>query len=449
MHLDEAIDYVGSNYGPSTEQLVNIIFRCILHFAAVVACLVPMQLFYRSGELAGATLIVSGAIMNVYFFANALLWHNDDIANWPRAYGWCDIQLASAVPLETLVAASTCAILRNVAKQILSLRVTALTNNEKRRKNLNHALIIFPVPLLQGILYFFVIGMRYNISGIIGSPWIPVQLVFLYNNISVGMPWTAPFKLSTIHSDGWNRIDYSPISTIPLSHVYGTYIFALEVLIVFLYFGLTKDAHDLYREHLRALGLGKIFPKLNDDSHGPSSNKNSISARQINEVDDIHPLNIRLNSLDLEAARSTTDAARSSDQMLQLPTRNPWAFHTTPPPRFHMGSFFGGKEGKSTRKSSSRGSLKPDIHPLHTTQAPSAMGKYHACQSPSDAHSAGWSPAPEDGGVHTKVWAADACGASAGDGASSVDKELGEGVVRVERRISSSSEVSPPKPAYH
>lgn len=92
-----------------------------------------------------------------------------------------------------------------------------------------------------------------------------MQMVFLYSNVRVGMPWTAPYKLSTVHSDGWNQIDYSPISTVPWSHVYGTYIFALEILVVFLYFGLTKDAHDLYREHLRALGLGRIFPKLNDE----------------------------------------------------------------------------------------------------------------------------------------------------------------------------------------
>lgn len=176
MRLEQAIREVGGNYGPTTDQLLNIIFKSILHFAAVVACLVPMQLFYRSGELAGASLVISGAIMNLYHFTNTLTWHNDDIANWPRGYGWCDIQLASNVPLETLVAASTCAILRNVANQLSSLRATTLTGNEKRRKNLTHALIIFPVPLLQGILYFFVIGMRYNISGIIGC-----QAVFQTN----------------------------------------------------------------------------------------------------------------------------------------------------------------------------------------------------------------------------------------------------------------------------
>ncbi|KAG6364549.1 hypothetical protein INS49_006151 [Diaporthe citri] len=556
MHLEQAIDYVGGNYGPSTGQLLNIICRSILHFAAVVACLVPMQLFCRSGELAGATLVISGALMNLYHFTNTLTWHNDDIANWPRGYGWCDIQLASAVPLETMVAASTCAILRNVAIQISSLRATTLTGSEKRRKNLAHALIIFPVPLLEGILYFFVIKMRYNISGIIGcqaifqtnwvfvvffllpcpifslcagyyavitwwrykqidtesreslwnssnpgararnararrklyfmtltilTPWLPMQLVFLYNNISAGMPWSEPFDLPSVHSDGWNQIDYAPISTVPWIHLYGTYAYAFEVLIVFLYFGLTKDAHDLYREYLRTLGLGKIFPKLNEEyfpseqppsslssmwsrakraptfasstqasqnSSGRSSNKTSISARQVNEVDDVQLLNIRLNSLDLEAARSTTDAARSSEQMPRLPIRNPWVFRTTAAPQFNMSTIFGGDKGRAASKSSSQGSLKPVIHPLHTTQAPSAMGKYRPGPSSSGAHGAGWNPAQRDGRVHTRVWAVDPYGTSAVAGESSGDKEMDEGIVRIERHISSSSEVSPPRPAY-
>lgn len=176
MYLEEAIDYVAGNYGPTTPQLLNIIFRSVLHFAAILACVVPMHIFCRGGELAGAALVASAAIMNLYHLANTLTWHNDDIASWPLAYGWCDIQLASTVPLETLVAASTCAILRNVANQISLLRATSLTGNERRRKNLIHGLMIFPVPLLQGVLYFFIIVMRYNISGIIGC-----QAVFLNN----------------------------------------------------------------------------------------------------------------------------------------------------------------------------------------------------------------------------------------------------------------------------
>lgn len=97
------------------------------------------------------------------------------------------------------------------------------------------------------------------------TPWVPMQLVFFYSNLSTGMPWDQPFRLPSIHPEGWDQIDYSPISTVPWSHLYGTYVYALEILIIFLYFGLTKDAHDLWREYLRALGLGKIFPKLNEE----------------------------------------------------------------------------------------------------------------------------------------------------------------------------------------
>lgn len=155
-----------------------------------------------------------------------------------------------------------------------------------------------------------------------------------------------------------------------------------------------------------------------------------------------------MDSLDLEAARSVTDAARSSEQMPQLPTRSPWVFRTAPAPHFHMGTIFGGSKGRATGKSSSQDSLKPVIHPLHTTQAPSALGKYHPGPSSSDARGAGWNAAPRDGRVHTRVWAVDPYGTSAVDGDSLGDKEMDEGVVRVERHISSSSEVSPPRPAY-
>lgn len=378
MQLEQAIAYVGGNYGPSTGQLVNIIFSCILHFAAVLACIVPLQLFYRSGELAGATLVISGGITNFYHFINTLVWHNDDIANWSSGHGWCDVQLISVVPLETLVAASTCAILRNVAVQVSSLRTNALTDSEKRMKNLIHALIIYPIPLLQGVLYYFVIAMRYNISGIIGcqavfqsnwvflvfyllpcpifsvcagyyagkpmssapvalevansfpyppvltwwryrqidsesrqhlwntgnssaqarnararrklyfmtltivAPYLPMQLAFLYNNIKRGMPWATPVGLSSFTQEGRDEIDYSPSTVVPWTIMYGTYGYAIEAFIVFLYFGLTKDAHDIYRKYLRALGLGKVFPKINEDwypSDRPPASLSSMWSR--------------------------------------------------------------------------------------------------------------------------------------------------------------------------
>lgn len=110
------------------------------------------------------------------------------------------------------------------------------------------------------------------------APWLPLQVMFLFNNVQTGWPWDDPFELGSVHADGWNQIDYIPSSAVPWAHMYGAYAYALESLVVFLFFGLTKDAHDLYRGYLRALGLGRIFPNLNEEYLEPPKPSSSLSS---------------------------------------------------------------------------------------------------------------------------------------------------------------------------
>lgn len=168
MKLEAAIALVAGDYGPSPGMLANIILRFILNLAAALACWVPMRLFHKNGELAGTAMVVAMALLNFYYALNAVIWHNDDIGSWPKGYGWCDIQLVSWIPLESLNSAAICALMQNIANQVSLVRASELTNEERRRKQISQALVIFPIPLLQAILYYFVIPMRYNISGIIG-----------------------------------------------------------------------------------------------------------------------------------------------------------------------------------------------------------------------------------------------------------------------------------------
>lgn len=99
------------------------------------------------------------------------------------------------------------------------------------------------------------------------APYCPMQMVFLFNNISLGMPWSKPYNLDLLHASGWDRLDYSPSTSVSFTSMYINYIAVLEVAVFFAYFGHTKEAYKMYRKYLRALGLNKIFPKLNEEWH--------------------------------------------------------------------------------------------------------------------------------------------------------------------------------------
>lgn len=171
-----------------------------------------------------------------------------------------------------------------------------------------------------------------------------------------------------------------------------------------------------------------------------------------NEIDDIQLLNIRLDSLDLEAARSTPSASRSSSGVAQSPSRNPWIFRTAlsqhlPLEKIRMPAIFGKDKHRHMNMPASQDSLKPIIHPLHTSKAPSPVRHYPADLSKGDGCGVAWDPSLTDGHVHTRVWASDGYASTVVSDTRSEDSDLKSGV-RVERHISSSSEISPHQPAY-
>lgn len=176
MKFEDAIAFVGDDSSASPGMLTNIAFRLVLNLGAALACWIPMRLFYRNRELAGTAMVIATAIMNFYYGVDSVIWPNNNIAAWFQGYAWCDIQLVLWVPLETMNAAAICAVMQNIADKVSLMRASGLSGHEKRRKRIIQSLIIFPVPASQAILYYFTIGMRYNISGIVGC-----QAVFQAN----------------------------------------------------------------------------------------------------------------------------------------------------------------------------------------------------------------------------------------------------------------------------
>lgn len=176
----DAIAEVGPNTQPDVSALLNIIFRVFFNLSAGIACWVPARLLWKNGELAGTTMVIVVAIINFHFAINTLLWPNDDIGNWYDGSGWCDYQVATWIPLETLNAAGVCAIMYHIANQVSLMRATALSLTEKRRKQIIQALIIFPIPVIELALYWLVVAQRYNITGIVGcQPIYDPSWVFL------------------------------------------------------------------------------------------------------------------------------------------------------------------------------------------------------------------------------------------------------------------------------
>lgn len=117
MKFEDAIALAGEDAGPSLGMTLNVVLRCILNLGAALACWVPMRLFHRNGELAGAVMVIATAIMNFYYGVDSLIWPNNDVQTWFKGYSWCDIQLVLWIPLETLNAAAICAVMQNIAVQ--------------------------------------------------------------------------------------------------------------------------------------------------------------------------------------------------------------------------------------------------------------------------------------------------------------------------------------------
>jgi pheromone a factor receptor len=72
------------------------------------------------------------------------------------------------------------AIMRHLARQLSLSRATGLTQAEKRRRNLTQALIIFPLPIVQVALTYFLMEYRYGIMPLRGC-----ELFVSVNSLSI------------------------------------------------------------------------------------------------------------------------------------------------------------------------------------------------------------------------------------------------------------------------
>ncbi|KAK4242631.1 hypothetical protein C8A03DRAFT_29227 [Achaetomium macrosporum] len=98
---------------------------------------------------------------------------------------------------------------------------------------------------------------------------LPLIMVLLSRNIVEGAPWNLPYDLYALHfgTDPFNIyfISFTTSDMMNFPSLASSFIAELAGIAVFIPFGTTPEALNMYRELLLACGLGYIFPKLREE----------------------------------------------------------------------------------------------------------------------------------------------------------------------------------------
>lgn len=375
--------------GPYTTHALtaNLVFRVLLAVIANLVCLVPLRLLHRNGEFAAVVFILTMEFKNIETMLNALIWRDDNVAEWFPGYGLCDMGSFIDNFANGVYATCLLAIMRNLAQQVGLLRANPMTAGEKRQRNLVQALIIFPVPLLMVGMTWPLSAQRYAVGTLVGCLWVadpswPYLITFVLPHILIPLATTAyastlnicpelqsaplppspsrphqtatawhrhlirsrkhilthrcpsvltyfryrevakttqsalsrnrvanqraqrtrrrlylmvisvltpflpltilmfvhnvlavgnltPYNYDKMHNNAspypWNSVVYLTHDQISFQLMNVPYIAILTAIPVFVFFGTTKDAMNDYRKLFLWLGLGSVFPKLNEE----------------------------------------------------------------------------------------------------------------------------------------------------------------------------------------
>ncbi|KAL2271712.1 hypothetical protein VTJ83DRAFT_1083 [Remersonia thermophila] len=300
---------------------VNLFFRVFLGILAALIPWVPARLLWRNGEFAGTVMCVMLIINNLTTAISALIWRDDNVADWWAGYGWCDFQAYFYFALHTAFNISLFEIQRGLAQKVSLSRADKPSRREVRRQRIVSALIIFTVPIIQVILTYFATVSRYNVATLVGLAFyryrkidkatrdilrsstgaaaskqnrvrmklyfmtlvaiviiLPVIMVLLFAYIVEGAPWDLPYDFDAIHygPDPFNMyfISFTTSDKLTFAQLNLAYLAIFGSFLVFVPFGTTPDALNMYRTMLLAVGLGYCFPKLREE-YVPRSNHGS------------------------------------------------------------------------------------------------------------------------------------------------------------------------------
>ncbi|KAK0646340.1 pheromone A receptor-domain-containing protein [Cercophora newfieldiana] len=146
----------------------NLFFRVFLGVISVLVSGVPARLLWRNGEFAATVFCTAVVIRNIGYIINALIWRNDNVAEWYDGVGWCDLQVYINFASDTAFNTCLFEIMRSLYSKVGLDRVASFSAKERLRNQLISAAVIFTIPVVQLVLTYFTMLRRYNISTLVG-----------------------------------------------------------------------------------------------------------------------------------------------------------------------------------------------------------------------------------------------------------------------------------------
>ena len=115
-------------------------------------------------------------------------------------------------------------------------------------------------------------------------PYLPVLLLFFANNLKYLLP-LLPYDFGAVRrgaADGypWDAVILLPSRAVDFATLNDRCVALLTAIPVFGFFGMSKDAINVYRKYLVALGMGRIWPVLGEE-YDPDSNVGSSATQGI------------------------------------------------------------------------------------------------------------------------------------------------------------------------
>lgn len=140
----------------------------ILAMTSIILCTPPLVWHARNRNIAAASLISWIVLVNFFSFINALIWYNDDTANWFSGAGLCDLEVKLLVASFVGISGSMLCIIRGLA-QALDTRNALIPSASQRKRQLWFEIALcFGFPAWMMVAHFIVQPNRFAVMSVSG-----------------------------------------------------------------------------------------------------------------------------------------------------------------------------------------------------------------------------------------------------------------------------------------